>query len=368
MSSDLDLLYSDVEDDLRSSVRDLLADRCDPTVVVGLYDGDRSLVDALWKPLAVDLGLTGLLVPEDQQGAGATAREAAVVLEELGRAVAPVPFLTSSVVATTLLLEADGDLLPRLATGERTAALVVPLNTAPHGPIPACSVDAAGRLTGVVSAVAGALEADELLVPATDAGGTLSLHAVAAADVEVTPTVSLDMTRQLARIRLADAAGRPVLGDAEPSIRRALLAGAALLASEQLGIARWCLEETVAYLMQRHQFGRPLGGFQALKHRLADLSVGVESAAAAARYAAAAVAADDPDVPVAAALAQASCSDLAVTAAEEALQLHGGIGMTWEHPMHLYLKRAKADQIAFGTPGSHRARLAELVDLPGAGA
>jgi alkylation response protein AidB-like acyl-CoA dehydrogenase len=128
-------------------------------------------------------------------------------------------------------------------------------------------------------------------------------------------------------------------------------------------VARWCLETTVAYLKERRQFGRVVGGFQSLKHRLADLYTGVESAAAAARYAAATLAAGDPDAAVAASLAKAYCSELAVLAAEEAVQLHGGIGMTWEHPVHLYLKRAKSDQLALGTPGRHRAHLATLVDL-----
>jgi alkylation response protein AidB-like acyl-CoA dehydrogenase len=177
--------------------------------------------------------------------------------------------------------------------------------------------------------------------------------------------VSLDMTRQLADVSLDVASGDPVLTDAEPAVREALAVGAALLPSEQLGLAQWCLETTVAYLKDRRQFGRVVGGFQALKHRLADLAIGVDSATAAARYAAAALAAGDPDLPVATAVAQAYCSDLAVTAAEEAIQLHGGIGMTWEHPAHLYLKRAKADQIALGTPGAHRARLAGLVGLAG---
>ena len=138
--------------------------------------------------------------------------------------------------------------------------------------------------------------------------------------------------------------------------------GVVLLASEQVGVARWCLEETLAYLKVRTQFGRVVGGFQAIKHRFADLFADVESASAAAQYAAAALAAGD-DVPVSARVAGAYCSDLAVRAAEEAVQLHGGIGMTWEHPAHLYLKRAKADQIGLGTPGAHRAQLARLVNL-----
>ncbi len=129
--SDLNLLYTDVEDDLRKSVRGLLADRCDPAAVLAVYDGDRSLIGGLWKALSADLGLAGLLVPEAHGGGGASAREAAVVLEELGRSVAPVPFLTSAVVATTVLLDSDSPLLGSLAAGDMTAALVVPLSTAP---------------------------------------------------------------------------------------------------------------------------------------------------------------------------------------------------------------------------------------------
>ncbi|KAA1427793.1 acyl-CoA dehydrogenase family protein [Nocardioides antri] len=360
--SDLDLLYSDIEEDLRGSVRDLLEDRCDSDAVTRMYDGDRTVVESLWKSLT-ELGLAGLLVPEDRDGQGASAREAAVVLEELGRAAAPVPFLTSSVVATTLLLEGDSDLLAPLATGERTAALLVPWSLAPDAEIPAVSIDD-DRLSGTVSTVAGALEADLFLVPVA-AGSGLSVYAVEAHEASIVPLVSLDMTRQLADVTVDAAPGEVVVADAEQAVRRALDAGAALLASEQAGVARWCLDTTVAYVKDRKQFGRPVGGFQALKHRLADLYAGVESAAAAARYAAATLAQADPDAPVGASTAQAFNGDVAVLAAEEAVQLHAGIGMTWEHPAHLYLKRAKADQIALGTPGRHRARLAGLVGLPG---
>jgi alkylation response protein AidB-like acyl-CoA dehydrogenase len=370
--SDLDLLDSDVEDELRASVRDLLTDRCPPSAVLPVYDGDRSLMSPLWTALATDLGLAGLLVPEERGGAGASAREAAVVLEELGRAAAPVPFLTSSVVAATVLLGAESGgpadaLLARLAAGDLTAALVLPLSTPPGAEVPAVTVDDAGRLTGRVRSVAGALEADVLLVPATSRDGT-SVHAVLAGNATIAPVTSLDMTRQLADVTLESAAGEEVLATpaGAAAVRRGLETGAALLASEQAGIAQWCLGTTVAYLKERRQFGRIVGGFQALKHRLADLYVATESAAAAARYAAVTTAVDDPDRAVAAAVAAAFCGDVAVRAAEEAVQLHGGIGMTWEHPAHLYLKRAKANQIALGTPGFHRARLAELVDLAAA--
>jgi alkylation response protein AidB-like acyl-CoA dehydrogenase len=361
--SDLNLLYTDVEEDLRSTVRALLAERLDPTAVIAMADGDRSPVAPIWQALAVELGLAGLLVPEDQGGAGASAREAAVVLEELGRAVAPVPFLTSAVLATTALLGSGSGLLAQLAEGRTTAALVVPLSIAPHRALPVLAV-ADGAVSGQVTSVAGALEADVLLVPGRGAGGAVDLYAVEAGRADLAPVVSLDMTRQLADVTLDGAPAELVVRDAEAAVRRAITTTAGLLASEQLGVARGALETTVAYLKERRQFGRVVGGFQALKHRLADLYTGVESAGAAARYAAATLADDDADQDIAVSVAQAYCSDLAVLAGEEMVQLHGGIGMTWEHPAHLYLKRAKADQIALGTAGAHRARLAELVELP----
>ena len=138
-----------------------------------------------------------------------------------------------------------------------------------------------------------------------------------------------------------------------------------MLASEQLGLAERCVEMTVGYVRERRQFGRPVGSFQALKHRLADLWVSVTQARAAARYAAACLATGDPDTQVAVALAVSSCCEAATAVAQECVQMHGGIGFTWEHPAHLYLKRAKSASIAFGTPDRHRATLASLVDLPG---
>lgn len=360
--TDLNLLAGEFEDDLRGTVRDFLADRCDSAALTRIYDGDRSVVSELQHGIGTALGLSGLLVPEERGGSGATAVEAAVVLEELGRAAAPVPFLTSAVVATTILLETDSDLVSDLAAGSTVAALTVPLSTGPGAQLATVRGDEVS-LRGTVTSVAGAIEADELLVPVAD-GDAVALYVVPAAAATVTPVVSLDMTRQLADVRLDGARGVLLLGDAESTIRTALEVGAALLASEQLGVARWCLDATVAHLKERRQFGRVVGGFQALKHRLADLYASVESAAATARYAAATVAAGDPDAAVATALAQAYCSDVAVHAAEEAVQLHGGLGITWEHPAHLYLKRAKADQIAFGTAAMHRAALAGLIDLP----
>jgi len=356
-----DLLYSEEEEALRAAVRDLLTDHCDAAGVIARTESDVPHDRELWKALSGGMGLAGLLVPESQGGQGATHREVAVVLEELGRVVAPVPYLTSAVVATEALLACEGaeaaELLGALASGESLGVLAVALSVAPGG---ACRTvrHEDGALHGELTAIADAAAADVFLVPAADGG----LYAVDADAVTVTPQISLDLTRPLATVTFDGAPARRV-GAAEPAVRRALRAGAGLLASEQLGVAEWCLTETVRYLKERKQFNRPVGGFQALKHRLAQLWLETVNLRAAARNAADALASGE-DVDVAVALAQSYAAAVAVHAAEEALQLHGGIGMTWEHPVHLHLKRAKADSIAYGTAGAHREILAGLVELP----
>ncbi|MFI9248936.1 acyl-CoA dehydrogenase family protein [Streptomyces sp. NPDC053069] len=352
-----DLLYSEEEEALRAAVRDLLTDHCAPTDVIARVESDTPHDLALWKSLAEGMGLAGLLVPDEQGGQGASPREVAVVLEELGRAVAPVPYLTSAVVATEALLACgDEELLGQLASGRTIGALAVGLHTAPGAEVKTVRLQN-GALHGELTGIADAAVADVLLVPADDGG----LYAVPADAVTITPQISLDLTRPLAAVRLEGAPGRRV-GDAEPAVRRALRTAAGLLASEQLGVADWALTETVRYLKERKQFNRPVGGFQALKHRLAQLWLEVVNLRAAARAAADALASgEDTDVSVA--VAQAYAAPVAVHATEEALQLHGGIGMTWEHPVHLSLKRAKADSIAYGTAGAHREALAQLVDL-----
>ncbi|MEW2050825.1 acyl-CoA dehydrogenase family protein [Streptomyces sp. NPDC005476] len=358
MSAQPDLLYSEEEEALRAAVRDLLADHCGAPGVIARTESDAPHDLAAWKALGDGMGLAGLLVPEELGGQGATHREVAVVLEELGRAVAPVPYLGSAVVATEALLAVgDEELLGRLASGRTIGVLAVGLHTAPGAAVKPVHVED-GLLGGELAGIADAAVADVLLVPADDGG----LYAVDASAVTVTPQVSFDLTRPLATLTLAGAPGRR-LGDAEPAVRRALRAGAGLLASEQLGLADWALTETVRYLKERKQFNRPVGGFQAIKHRLAQLWLEVVNLRAVARGAADALVSGE-DVDIAVAVAQAYAAGVAVHAAEEALQLHAGIGMTWEHPIHLNLKRAKADSIAYGTAGAHRAAVAELVDLP----
>ncbi|WP_116113327.1 acyl-CoA dehydrogenase family protein [Amycolatopsis ruanii] len=362
-----DLLYSEVEEDLRASVRDLLGDQAGFSAVLARTESAEPYDLKLWRTLATDLGLAGLAVPESLGGQGASYREVAVVLEELGRSVAPVPFLGSAVLATAALQAAgDTELLPRLAAGEVVGALAVPLTSAPDAGFPGgVSANTEGALSGAVRTVADASVADVLTVPAVGPDGP-GLYAVEKTAATVTEVVSLDLTRRLADVSLDNASSRLLVSGpgAEAALRQALLVGAGLLASPQVGVAQWCLDETVAYLKQRYQFGRPVGSFQALKHRLADLYLEIVSARATARYAADTLATGDSDVPVAVAVAQSTCSAVALHAAEEAVQLHGGIGMTWEHPAHLYLKRAKSDELALGTPGRHRAALAGLVNLP----
>src|SRR5579859_7125153 len=385
-----DLLYSDAERALAESLNSLLADRFNLDKTLARTESAETYDDGLWHAVAGELGCAGLLIPERDGGAGASYREAATVAEALGTSVAPVPFLGSAVVATVALLSAASgaaattgtpaaaakDLLRRMAGGGSTAALATGFATPPRSAFPT-SVRVAGfrpgdtqagvaRLRGTVSGVADALPAGVLLVPADGVPAGLYLVDVSAAGVAKAPVTSLDMTRQLCDLSFDDAPGTLVASGpaATRAVGAALTAGAAMLAAEQVGLAQRCLDMTLAYVKQRHQFARPVGSFQALKHRLADVWVGVTQARAASRYAAACLAAGHPDTDVAVAVAKAYCSEVAVRAAEECVQMHGGIGFTWEHPAHLYLKRAKADSLGFGTADAHRSALAALVNLP----
>jgi alkylation response protein AidB-like acyl-CoA dehydrogenase len=433
-----DLLYSETERDLAAALADLLADRAAPADVIARTERTEAYDIKLWRTVAAEIGVAGLLIPEALGGAGASYRELAAAAEQFGAFAAPIPYLGSAAVATTALLSAarstaaDDDrpgaaaaddpggfgsassgpaaalraaqlraaarapaagassgtraapvspaagLLRRLADGSLTAALAVTTATRSGTPFPALArVVGQGdagpgtvKLTGAIPAVTDALPADVLLVPADGVPSALYLVEATAPGVHRTPLVSLDMTRQLCDITLDGAQARQVAvgAAAEAAVSAALAAGAAILAAEQLGLAQHCLDLTVAYVQERRQFARQIGSFQAVKHRLADLWTTITLARAASRYAAACLAGDDPDAPVAVALAKSACCEAAVTAAQECVQLHGGIGFTWEHPAHLYLKRAKAASVVYGTPGAHRAALAALVNLPSPGA
>jgi len=363
-----ELLYGDVEEEVRASVRGLLGQRSSVNQVLARIENGLPYDQTLWRTLSTEMGLSGMAVPERFGGGGASLRESAVVLEELGRSLAPVPFLTSAVIATSALLACDpdeyandrADLLAKLAAGDLVASLALPWTTAPGAAVtPTVSV-AGGALSGQIRSVADGLAADVLLVPTAD--GLYAVDATAEG-VARTAVVSMDLTRPIADISLSGAAGRRVSASASAVVASALTVGAAMLASEQLGVMEWCVDTTVEYAKTRYQFGRPIGSFQGLKHRLADLWVDISQARAAARYAANCAATGDADLPVAASVAQAWCSPLAVRAAEECVQMHGGIGFTWEHPAHLFLKRAKTDAVALGNADRHRQVLGGLIDI-----
>lgn len=371
--SSADLLYSEVEQDLRTNVRRLLGDRCDWTEVLARCETDQPYDLDLWRTLAEELGLAALLAPGELGGADAGARELAVVAEEVGRSVAPIPFL-GNVLSTAALVRCDPsarvrEILPQLADGSQLSTVATGLAAPPHAPFPQEVRAANNELTGTVSAVVDLEVSGYVLVPALDVDGpALYLLDTSVAGVTREPATPLDLTRRFGALVLDRAVAERIAGrsSAPQVLRHAVTTAAGVLASEQVGLAQHCLDTTVDYVGQRQQFGRTIGSFQAIKHRLADLWTGVSTARAAARNAVDVLSRDDPEAELATAIAQAYCSDLVVLAAEEHLQLHGGIGMTWEHPAHLYVGRAKSTQLSFGSAERHRQRIGELVDLTSA--
>ncbi|PRX51212.1 alkylation response protein AidB-like acyl-CoA dehydrogenase [Prauserella shujinwangii] len=317
-----------------------------------------------WPPLCEQVGVAGLLVPEHCGGLGAGLAEAAVVADELGRGLSPAPFLGSAVLATTLLAAAADDetrsrLLPGLAEGSVTAAVAW---TGPEGrwdpDVAACAADG-DVLDGTAHYVLDGADADVLLVvAATDDGPAVFEVAPGGAGVRCARAPAMDQSRALATVTLTGARGRRVAGAGRAALAGARDAACVALAAEQAGAAARALEITVGYCAQRRQFGRPIGSFQALKHRLADAYVLVQTAASAA-YAAAEAA--EVDRPRLAAVAKAHCSEAFSAVAAEMIQLHGGIAITWEHEAHRFFKRAHGSAQLFGQPHEHLARLPALV-------
>ncbi|UNT00480.1 acyl-CoA/acyl-ACP dehydrogenase [Streptomyces tubbatahanensis] len=343
---------------LRSAVRALLA---------------RHEGAAAWRPLTEQIGVAGLLVPEEYGGAGCGARESAVVLEELGRALSPAPCLGSAVVAVRALL-ASGDaaacarLLPGIADGTTVASLAWAEDGSwdPAALRGEATQHAEGnwRITAAKEHVLDGSDADVVLVAARTRSG-VSLFEVAARDggLRREALVTMDQTRSLARLAFDGAEGRLIGADGDGArvLAHVLDHACTALAAEQVGAAEHCLQRTVAYAGQRVQFGRPIGSFQAVKHRLADAYVLVESARSAALGAAVAADADAPDLTLHAAAAKSACSEALTAVAGEMIQLHGGIGITWEADAHRYFKRAHGAAQLFGPPAWHRQRLlAEL--------
>ncbi|MFC4069138.1 acyl-CoA dehydrogenase family protein [Actinoplanes subglobosus] len=300
--------------------------------VRGLLDG-QTAAPGMWGRLCKEIGVAGLTVPEELGGSGAGLTEAAVVLEELGRVLSPAPML-GTVLAVHTLLGLDDDearerLLPAICTGERTVTVAFLRD----GPALFRDVTAADTVLAV-----------------TDDG----VHEV---NTGIDVGGSLDLTRQVGTLRLDRAAGRRLTGTAPDLLPLAC----ATLAAEQLGTAGRALELTVGYVQQRHQFGRPIGSFQVLQHRLAEAYIRVQAARSACEAAVQAVADGTADAPLLAAVAKVTCSETVRAVAAEMMQMHGGIAITWEHDAHRYLRRAWATAQMFGSPESHVARLTPTV-------
>jgi alkylation response protein AidB-like acyl-CoA dehydrogenase len=315
------------------------------------------------------MGLAGLVVPEEYGGAGMGYVELLVVMEEMGRALLCSPFLGTAVFAANALLHcaeetARKDLLVDIAAGRTLATLA---HAEPGGRWDMASVELRAvpkgdgfELTGTKEFVLDGHSADVILVVArTDEGLELFQVAADAPGLTRTALPELDLTRKLARLEFSSTPARRISrGDQSAALERVMALTLAALAAEQVGGAQACLDMSVDYAKTRLQFGRPIGSYQAIKHKCADMLVAVEFARSAATKACFAAAEDADDLLEAASLAKAYCSEAYFQAAADTIQIHGGMGFTWEHPAHLYFKRAKASDLLFGDAAHHREALA----------
>ncbi|GAA3536610.1 acyl-CoA dehydrogenase family protein [Nonomuraea rosea] len=343
------LVLSPEQQQLREAVRDFLRTAAPLQKVREGYDPQ------VYARLNGELGLSGLIVPEEYGGAGAGLAELAVALEETGAALLPGPFLATvfAAVAVTRLGPApDKELLTGIAEGRITATLA-----RPDAGVTYDGTVVRGTLTQVLSG----MEADVLVVPALAADGVVMVAVeLAAPGVTRTALETLDLTRGQARVVLDGAPARVLGFPPESGIEDRLCVA---LAAEQLGVLRASLDAIVAYAKIRVTFGRYIGSYQGVKHKLADMHCKLEQAESIVRYAAWAADESPDELPGAAALAQAYIGRACFEVARDHLLLHGGIGFTWEHDAHLFYKRAKADEVLLGPPRLHRARLATLLEL-----
>ncbi|MCP9274719.1 acyl-CoA dehydrogenase family protein [Mycolicibacterium arenosum] len=360
-------VFTEEQGELRKAVRKFSAENFDEPKVRELMASDPPFDPKVWTRLGGELGVLGLSVPEAEGGVGGTLVDQAVAVEELAARLATGPIFGTVYLAIPALVAAPAgtardELLAELIEGRRTAAFAV-LDRAGVFDPEAVTVTVSGdALTGTVSQVVDGPIADELLVAAKGDDG-VALYAVAAADADVTALQTLDLTRSEANVTLSGTPGRLIAGPAaaERVITHALQVGAALLAVEQVGAAKHLLDLSVEYAKSRLQFGRPIGSFQAVKHRLADDLVEVEHARSAAYHAIWALSDGSDDPALATSIAQAVCSAALSRVATDTIQVHGGIGFTWEHLAHLYFKRASTDAVLLGSAEQHRDRVAALV-------
>jgi len=376
----MDFAFSEEQEMLRSSTRDFLEKECGPKVVRKAFEGDDAHDPALWKKIA-DLGWTALAIPEEYGGTG-TFLDLIVVLEECGRALLPGPYFATMGLAVPALIEAGTEAqkkeaLGAIAEGKARATLAF---TEPSGrwdaagvTLAATPVGAGWKLEGVKLFVPDAAGADYTVVAARtkgegEEGISLFLVKGRPKGMTVNPLQTLDMSRRWNEVRFdgveldADALmGAP--HKAWPVLKRSLEWATAALCAEMVGGAQRVLESSTEYAKTRHQFGKPIGIYQAVSHKLADMLVLSESGRSATYYAAWAVEADAPDRSLASSMAKAYVSDAYRKIAGDGIQVHGGIGFTWEHDMHLYFKRAKASEVTLGDATYHRELVAQALDL-----
>jgi alkylation response protein AidB-like acyl-CoA dehydrogenase len=368
------------QDELRRTVRRFLEETSPTTEVRRLMETPEGYEPGVWKRLGQELGLPGVHVPEAYGGQGLGFAELGIALEELGRALYCGPYFSTVALAANAVLNAGtesqkAELLPALASGESIATLAV---AEPSGRWDLAGIELQAQrvadgftLFGEKTFVTDGLVADRIIVaarrPKTGGREGVGLFHLRgdAEGLERRPLTALDPTRKLARLSFRGARAEPLgeVGNAAVALERTLDQAAALLANEMVGGAQRLLEMTVDYAKTRVQFGRPIGSFQAIKHKCADMLLALELARSSAQYAAGCADESPKELPSVASLAKAQGSDAYLEIAAEAIQIHGGLGFTWEQDVHLYFKRAKASEVFLGDPTYHRELFAQRIGL-----
>ncbi len=371
----MDISFNEEHEELRRTVRRFLDDRSDEQAVRNTMDTEQGYDEDVWKKMAQQMGLQGLIVPAEHGGAGLGAVEMMVVLEEMGRALLCAPYLSTAVLAASAIAEAGTDaakkeILAGIADGSTIATVALVDEGADWGvgdvTMKATADGSSFTLTGKKTFVLDGHTANVILVVA-HAGDGLALFRVdaGAAGLETSALPTLDQTRKLASLSFS---GTPAIrisaaGDQTAAIERSLALTLIGITAEQVGGAQRCLEMSTQYAKERLQFGRPIGSFQAIKHRCADMLVSVEFSKSAVYNAGFIAAEGGEGLAEAVNMAKSYCSEAFFKAAGDTIQIHGGMGFTWEHPAHLYFKRAKSSSLLFGGPLQHREQLANRVGI-----
>ncbi len=375
----MNFAFSEEQEELRNIVRSFLENKSPEAAVREQMETDDGFDPAVWTQMAEQMGLQSLIIPEEYGGSGYSYVELTVVLEEMGRALLCAPYFSTVVLAANTILQAGDDaakkdLLPGIASGETKATLAL---TEANGRWDEAGIEAtatvsdggsgdAWKINGEKMFVLDGSTADLIIVAAkTDAGTSLFHLAGDASGLTRESLSTMDQTRKQAKLTFADTPATLIGTDGAgwDVISTVLDLTAVALAAEQVGGAQYVLEMAVQYAKDRVQFGRPIGSFQAIKHKCADMLLEVESAKSAAYYAAWCAAEMNDELPSVASLAKAYCSEAYFHASAENIQIHGGIGFTWEHPAHLYFKRAKSSELLFGDPTYHRELLAQRIGI-----